>query len=316
MWVLGFVIGYWDEICSRTKLNAFKTYSSTVRFLFLHRCFLSFSLHRLVQKPDDEYILIDELRSLSPGKDLLLVCDRHDHNLIQWCILNNYVQALIVLLEYGCNPTRTGQPDRDLPLALACSLGQIEVIQLLLDYGANPSQTTFLSPEALETLAEKTTKEHYLKLIDLLKYKPNVSSLNIILTFDDLSIFRLLMGETIQTSSISESSSSSVLSPSVNETPMMNDHSKKSSEDECDLFREKLKFDHYAEEIIAHHQSSDDGLEKPPIAQQNLISSDDLSDYAEQGAFFSFCDTADAESAVVNHDDGAQVCVRMLKRIS
>ena len=271
---------------------------------------------RLVQKPDDQSILIDELRSLSPGKDLLLVCDQHNHNLIQWCVLNNYVQALIVLLEYGCNPTRTGQPNQDLPLAIACCLGEIDIIQLLLDYGANPSQTTMLSNEILEYLAEKTSKEHYLKLIDLLKYKSTISSLNIVFTFDDLSIFRLLMGETIEISAISSVSLSTNALPSLtmNVPNVMNDNQTKLSQIECDIFSENSKLDRDVDEIIVHHHSShptDDCLDKQH-QQQNIIAHDDLSDYAEQGPFFSFCDTLDVESAVVNHDDGVQVSCLLL----
>jgi len=172
-------------------------------FIYNKINFYLFHLNFLVQKPEDEFDLIHELNSLSPGKDLLLVCDRKKHNLVQWCVLNNYTQALIVLLEYGCNPTRTGLPGYDLPLALACCLGHMDMIQLLLNYGANPSGTTILSTDTLTYLSKENNQERYLKLIDLFKYRNSITSLSIVLTFDDLAMFRLLMGETIRSSSIS-----------------------------------------------------------------------------------------------------------------
>jgi hypothetical protein len=254
-----------------------------------------------VQKPDDESILIDELHSLSPGKDLLLVRDTKNHNLVQWCVLNDYRRALLVLLEYGCNPTRTGLSDYDLPLALACCFGQMDMIQLLLDHGANPSQTTMLSTETLEYLSDDKHKERYMKLIHLLKYRASISSLSIVLTFDDLPTFRLLMGETLNSPSIS-GLSSLTLSSSVNITSIVDDQQMKVVESEFDMFHEKLKLDHYREEITAN--DGDDCIEKQ---QQNIITQDDLSDYAEPDRFFSFCDTVDVESAVVNHDDATQV---------
>jgi ankyrin repeat protein len=255
----------------------------------------------IVQKPEDESDLIHELNSLSPGKDLLLVCDRQNHNLVQWCVLNNYTQALVVLLEHGCNPTRTGLADYDLPLALACCLGRIDMIQYLLDYGANPSETTILSTDILKYLSQETNKERYLKLIDLLKYRNCITSLSIVLTFDDLTMFRLLMGETIRSLSVSGASTSSV--SSVNITDTIEDSNMNISETDFDIFREKLKIENYVENIIP--QESEECMEHQQ--QQNIIANDDLSDYADHGHFFSFCDTLDGESAVVNHDDGIQV---------
>ncbi|CAF4607754.1 unnamed protein product, partial [Rotaria magnacalcarata] len=73
-------------------------------------------------RPEDEVVLQHELNNLTPGKDLLLVCNTQNYNLVQWCILNNYIQALTTLLEYGCNPARTGLSGYDLPLVLACCL--------------------------------------------------------------------------------------------------------------------------------------------------------------------------------------------------
>jgi hypothetical protein len=241
------------------------------------------------------------LDNLAPGKDLLLVCDSKNHNLVQWSVLNNYTQALIVLLEYGCNPTRTGLPDYDLPLALACCLGQMEMIQLLLDHGANPSQTTMLSSETLECLSRENEKERFSKLIDLLKYRSSISSLSIVLTYDDLATFRLLMGESLQPSSISGSSSSS--SSSVNMVQLVDDHHAKIAEADFDIFREKLKLNEYSEDMLPH-DGEECCMEKQ---QQHIMTQDDLSDCAEQGAFFSFCDTLDAESAVVNHNDATLV---------
>jgi hypothetical protein len=275
----------------------YKRYFFTL--LYQHH-FLSFIVNFLVQKPEDEFDLIRELNSLLPGKDLLLVCDRKNHNLVQWCVLNNYRQALIVLLEYGCNPTRTGLSGYDLPLALACYLGHMDMIELLLNYGANPSASTILSSDTLAYLSQENNKERYLKLIDLLKYRTSITSLSIVLTFDDLPMFRLLMGETIRSSSISGSSISSC--SSVNMTHIIDDSNMKISETDFDIFRDKLKIENYVENIIQH-----DGEECLEQQQQNINTNDDLSDYAEHGNFFSFCDTLDAESAVVNHDDGIQV---------
>ncbi|CAF1024508.1 unnamed protein product [Adineta steineri] len=267
-----------------------------------------------VQKPEDEYDLIDELNNLSPGKDLLLVCDRKNHNLVQWCVLNHYIQALIVLLEYGCNPTRTGLSGYDLPLALACCLGHMDVIQLLLDYGANPSESTILSTDILKYLSQKTDKERYLKLIDLFKYRNCVTSLSIVLTFDDLSMFRLLMGETIRSLSISNSSTSSLSSINMIQQTI-DDSNIKISETDYDIFREKLKIENYVTNIIS--QENDECMEQQQQQQQNqqnIITNDNLSDYTDHGHFFSFCDTIDAESAVVNHDDGIQVSLFLFFR--
>jgi hypothetical protein len=218
-------------------------------------------------------------------------------------VLNNYTQALTVLLEYGCNPTRTGLSGYDLPLALACCLGHMDMIEFLLNYGANPSETTMLSSDTLTYLSQKTTKERYLKLIDLLKYRNSITSLSIVLTFDDLAMFHLLMGETIRSTSISGSSISSC--SSVNVTPTIDDCNMKISETDFDIFREKLKIENYVENMIPH--DGEECLEHQHPHQQNIITNDDLSDYVEHGHFFSLCDTIDAESAVVNHDDGIPV---------
>ncbi|UJR35709.1 hypothetical protein I4U23_028459 [Adineta vaga] len=255
-----------------------------------------------VEKPEDEYHLIDVLNSLSPGKDLLLVCDRKNHNLVQWCVLNKYIQALLVLLEYGCNPSRTGISGCDLPLALACCLGQMDMIELLLDYGANPSESTILSSDILKYLSEETNHERYLKLIDLLKYRTCVTSLSIVLTFDDLSMFHLLTGETIRSLSISGSSTSST--SSLNITQTLDDTNIKLSDTDYDIFREKLKIENFVENILPNE--TDEGIYQQQQHQQNIITNDDLSDYADHGHFFSFCDTLDVESAVNNQDDGIQ----------
>jgi hypothetical protein len=228
---------------------------------------------------------------------------------VQWCVLNNYTNALPVLLEYGCNPTRTGLSGYDLPLALACCLGHMDMIELLLNYGANPSGTTMLSSDTLAYLSQKTTNERYLKLIDLLKYRNSISSLSIVLTFDDLPMFHLLMRETIRSTSISGSSTSSC--SSVNLTPTIDDCTMKISESDFDIFRDKLKIEKYVENMLGH--DGEECLEHQQH-QQNIITNDDLSDYAEHGHFFSFCDTLDAESAVVNHDDGIPVSYYKEKR--
>ena len=253
-----------------------------------------------MQTADDESTLIDELHSLSPGKDLLLVCDTNNHNLVQWCVLNNYQQALIFLLNYGCNPTRTGLPDCDSPLALACCLNHVEMIQLLLEHGANPSQTTMLSNETLAYLSQQNHRERYVKLIDLLKYRPTISSLSIVLTFDDLSMFRLLMGESISSPSLSGSSVAS--SSSGNLLEAADEQNIKAPDSDFDMFREKLKIENYVDGMALNER--DDCLEQQ---QQNMVTNDDLSDYAEHGHFFSFCETMDVESAFVNPDDGTQV---------
>ena len=241
----------------------------------------------------------------------MLVCDRKNHNLVQWCVLNNYTLALSFLLEYGCNPMRTGLSGYDLPLALACCLGHMDMIELLLNYGANPSGTTMLSSDTLTYLSQKTTNERYLKLIDLLKYRNSISSLSIVLTFDDLPMFHLLMRETIRSTSISGSSTSSC--SSVNLTPTIDDCNMKISETDFDIFRDKLKIENYVENMLGH--DGEECLEHQQ-QQQNIITNDDLSDYAEHGHFFSFCDTLDAESAGVNHDDGIPVRSEWIKGIS
>mgnify|MGYP001079823773 CR=1 FL=1 len=275
-----------------------------------------------VKKSDDESYLIHELNSLSPGKDLLLVCDNQNHNLVQWCIINNYTKALQVLLDYGCNPTRTGITGYDLPLALACSLNHLDMIELLLNYGANPSGSTMLSSHIRTYLSQEIVPEHYLKLIDLFKYRNSLTPLSIVLTFDDLVMFRLLMGETSNLSSISASSLSS--SSSVNNISTIDDCQMKISETDFDIFREKLKIENYVENMS---QDAEECLEPsssavttpqqqqqqqpqpppPPPVQQMLIANDDMSDYVEHGQQYSFSDTLDAESAFVNHDDGIQV---------
>jgi hypothetical protein len=178
----------------------------------------------------------------------------------------------------------------------------MDMIELLLNYGANPSGTTMLSSDTLTYLSQKTTKERYLKLIDLLKYRTSITSLSIVLTFDDLAMFHLLMGETIRSTSISGSSTSSC--SSVNLTPTIDDCNMKISETDFDIFREKLKIENYVENMLPH--DGEECLEHQQH-QQNIITNDDLSDYAEHGHFFSFCETLDAESAVVNHDDGIPV---------
>ncbi|CAF1468579.1 unnamed protein product [Adineta ricciae] len=255
-----------------------------------------------VHKPEDECYLIEKLNSLAPGKDLLLICDQENHNLVQWCVLNKYTQALLVLLEYGCNPSRTGISGYDLPLALACCLGQMDMIQLLLDHGANPSESTILSSDILKHLAGETDRERYLKLIDLLKYRPCVTSLSIVLTFDDLAMFHLLTGEASHSLSVSGSLTSSV--SSVNITQAIDDTNRKLSYADFDIFHEEFKIENYVENILSNE--TDEGIDQQQQQQQNINTNDDLSDYADHGHFFSLCDTLDAESAVVNHDDGIQ----------
>lgn len=216
-----------------------------------------------------------------------------------------------VLLDYGCNPTRTGLSSYDLPLAIACCLGHMNIIELLLNYGANPSSTTILSTDILTYLSQEINKERYLKLIDLFKYRNSITSLSIVLTFDDLSMFHLLTGETINTQSISDSlsltSSSSSSSPSpsssVNITPTIDESNMKITEPDFDIYCEKLKIENYVENIILHNDR-EECLEQQ---QQNLNTNDNLSDYAEHGHFYSYCDTIDVESAVAHHDDGRQV---------
>ena len=259
-----------------------------------------FSFESIVRKSDDEYILIDEIRNLSPGKDLLLVCDSNSHNLVQWCILHNYTKALIVLLEYGCNPSRSGLPDNDLPLALACCLGQRETIQLLLNHGAVPSQITMLSEKTLEYLAQQNNRDRYMKLYDLLKYRTSISPLSIVLTFDDLVTFQLLMGETDSTPSSSDLFH--MLLPLTNSASTIEESHNKASDVEIDMICEKLKLKQYTDESLP--QDTEDCMDKQ---QQNTVVHDDLSDYAEHGPFFSFCDTIDVESGVINHDDATQV---------
>lgn len=257
----------------------------------------------LVQKPEDECDLINELNSLSPSKDLLLVCDGKNHNLVQWCVLNHYTRGLLVLLEYGCNPSRTGLSGYDLPLALACCLGHRDMIELLLNYGANPSGTTMLSASILTYLSEERHDERYLKLMDLFKYRTSITSLNIVLIFDDLAMFHLLMGETSCSTSVSGSSTS--LCSAVNMTHTIDDCPMRIAETDFDIFREKLKIDNYVENIL--RQDGEECLEQTTPQQQQMITNDDLSDCAEHGHLFSFCDTLDGESAVVNQDEGMQV---------
>lgn len=217
-------------------------------------------------------------------------------------MLNKYTQALLVLLEYGCNPCRTGVSGYDLPLALACCLGQIDTIQLLLDYGADPSESTTLSADILKYLSEETDRERHAKLLDLLKYRSCVTSLSIVLTFDDLAMFHLLTGETIRSMSVSGSSNSSLSSMNITQT--IDDTNMKLPDADFDIFRDKLKIENYVENILP--TDADECLEQQQ-QQHNVATNDDLSDYADHGHFFSFCDTVDVESAAVNHDEGIQV---------
>ena len=90
---------------------------------------------------------------------------------------------------------------------------------------------------------------------------------------------------------------------------LVDEHRAKTSEADFDIFREKLKLDHYNEDMPPN--DADECMEKQ---QQHIMTQDDMSDCAEQGAFFSFCDTLDGESAVVNHDDATQV--RSVRSIS
>ena len=180
----------------------------------------------------------------------------------------------------------------------------MDMIELLLNYGANPSGTTILSSNILTYLSQENHKERYLKLMDLFKYRNSITPLSIVLTFDDLAMFRLLMGETIHSSSMSASSLSSC--SSINMIQTIDDSNMKISETDFDIFREKLKIENYVENIIGH--DGDECLEQQQQLQHpNLITNDDMSDYAEHGQLFSFSDTLDAESAVVNQDDGIQV---------
>lgn len=246
------------------------------------------------------------MNSLSPSKDLLLVCDRKNHNLVQWCVLNHYTRALHVLLEYGCNPSRTGLPGYDLPLAIACCLGHTDMIELLLNYGANPSGTTMLSTDILRYLSQENHDERYLKLIDLFKYRTSITSLNIVLIFDDLAMFHLLMGETICSTSVSGSLTSSC--SAVNMTHTIDDCPMKIADTDFDIFREKLKIENYVENILRQDGEECSEQQQPQQRQQQqMVTNDDLSDCADHGHLFSFCDTIDGESAVVNHDDGMQV---------
>ncbi|CAF2759143.1 unnamed protein product [Rotaria sp. Silwood2] len=252
-----------------------------------------------VKKSEDELILLNELNCLPPGKDLLLICNTKNYNLVQWCILNNYTKALTVLLEYGCNPTRTGLSGYDLPLALACCLSRMDMIQILLNHGANSSETTVLSPTTLQYLSEQNNSKKYLKLIDLLKNRNTINSLNIVLNFDDLAMFHLLMGEKIRSPLISDSSASSYF---VHMIQTNEDSNMKIFETDFDLFRDKLQIENYVENIIPI--DAEESMEQQQ--QQNIITNDDLSDYTEHGQFFSFGDTFDGELAPVNQYDGIQ----------
>lgn len=215
---------------------------------------------------------------------------------MQWCILRNYTQALLVLLEYGCNPTRSGLPDYDLPLALACCLGQREIIRHLLEHGAVPSQTTMLSENTLDILCQNETHERHVKLLGLLKYRTNISSLSIVLTFDDLMIFRLLMGETDPT----------IVSSSMHSIMINDDQQSRTADHDSDIIRDNFKLEQIHEPCLTH--VTEDCMDKQQSSQQIGIIHDDLSDYAEHGPLFSFCDTLDVESAVINQDDCNQVC--------
>ncbi|CAF4459357.1 unnamed protein product [Rotaria socialis] len=249
------------------------------------------NLFNKVKRSEDEVVLQHELNNLTPGKDLLLVCNAQNYNLVQWCILNNYTQALTTLLEYGCNPSRTGLSGYDLPLALACCLNRINMIKLLLDYGANPSETTELSSATLKYLAQENNKEYYSKLIDLIKNRITVTALNIVLKFDNLEMFGLLIRDI-------------VLSPSrySEDTTQRIDHANlKISDNEFEMVCDKLKIENYVEKIIA----SDN--EECTEQQQQIATNDDLSDYVEYKPLFSFCDTLDVDSIVVNNYDDRQV---------
>ncbi|CAF4209432.1 unnamed protein product [Rotaria magnacalcarata] len=254
------------------------------------------NLFTRVKRPEDEVVLQHELNNLTPGKDLLLVCNTQNYNLVQWCILNNYIQALTTLLEYGCNPARTGLSGYDLPLVLACCLNRMNMIKLLLDYGANPSETTELSPAALKYLAQENNKEYYSKLIDLIKNRTTITALNIALKFDNLEMFRLLIRDI-------------VLSPSIyseNITQSIDHANLKISDNEFEIVCDKLKIENYAEKIIPFDNEECIEQQQQQHQQKQIVTNDDLSDYVEYKPLFSFCDTLDVDSIVVNHYDDRQ----------
>lgn len=226
-----------------------------------------------------------------------------NHNLMQWCILKNYTQALGVLLDYGCNPTRTGLSGYDLPLPLACCLSRTEIIQSLVEHGASLSETTELSRSTLKYLSQEIDKDRYSKLIDLMRDRNNVTALNIVLKFDDVEMFRLLMREPICSPSISDSSMSS--SSSDNLTHALDNSNMKISDNDFDMYHDKLKVSNYVAKIMPlYHEESMEAQQTSPNVH------DDLSDYVEQGPFFSLSEIVDGDSMAVNHYHRKQVsCV-------
>ena len=217
--------------------------------------------------------------------------NKNNHNLIQWCVLNNYVQALEILLKYGCNPTRTGLSSYDIPLALACCLNNIEIIKLLLNYGANCSQTTLLTTFTLEYLSEKTNQENYLKLIDLLKYETTITSLSIVLTFDDLTMFRLLTNEITKQRSPSVSVSSTSSLSLMNMMHTIDDLNKKVYETDFYIYHNQLEIENYIDKVMPS-----DCVESVEQHQQCILN-DNQSDYIEHEHFSS----SDILSGIVDH---------------
>lgn len=160
----------------------------------------------------------------------------------------------------------------------------------------------------LKYLSQENNQERFSKLNNLLQHRDFITPLSIVLTFDDLSMFRLLMGDKIRSPSVSGSSSSSS-SSSINMMQTIETPNIKTPEIDFDLFHDKLKTENYADHMPPMDAEESNEQHQQ---QQNISPNDDLSEYADHRHFFSFYDSLDAEYVAVNNYDGRQVRFDML----
>ncbi|CAF5215620.1 unnamed protein product [Rotaria magnacalcarata] len=100
-----------------------------------------------------------------------------------------------------------------------------------------------------------------------------------------------------------------VLSPSIyseNITQSIDHANLKISDNEFEIVCDKLKIENYAEKIIPFDNEECIEQQQQQHQQKQIVTNDDLSDYVEYKPLFSFCDTLDVDSIVVNHYDDRQ----------
>ncbi|CAF1364695.1 unnamed protein product, partial [Didymodactylos carnosus] len=229
----------------------------------------------------DETYLVNVIKSLSIGKDLLLVCNDEHYNLIQWCVLHNYLQALELLLKYGCNPNRgsllpsqtSTSKTVDLPLALACCFQRTDAARLLLSYGGNSKQSTTLSQYTLRRMA-KVKKLHYLQILDLLhkqhRQQHSLTPLNIVFVFDDLEMFKIIFGKT-------QSASSSITSMSTE----LNHNSNNNFDEMLTSFQPT---DEITKKVLAENVENENDVYSDTVTPQydNYLDDDDSDEIQEK----------------------------------